>query len=227
MCVRRKVRCCSTKPRCSICARKGDECVYSLKRRPGPRARYSSYMGPYSTNNPPPTAEAIKYNTRRMSIEDLLSSVSKQKQDSKKNHRVSFLKGNVGNAFCERKPTRVANHDNNNYKPPIAEKTPLANSGNNKETSSPVHQSSHVEKMKTFQVPASMEIPDDMFDLMDDSEHLMPTDFVKLEHVSTISLSSDTSIESDSPVDCIDHKNDDLDYNYGKFFDSLPNPENA
>ncbi len=234
MCVRRKVRCCSTKPRCSICVRKGDVCVYSLKRRPGPRVRYSSCMDTYNGNNNNPMTGAIKkYNTRRMSIEVLLGASSTHNQDFKRPCRTPSAPNgeNIMNtSSAPLFPARVANHGNNNDKSPVdqlllTKKTSQANGGNNEDTSPPVHQLSHAEKTKTFQFNSSMKIPDNMVDLMDDSEHLMPADFVKLEDLSTNSLESCTSTESATLLDN-DHIEDEaLDFHYGKFFCSLSEPD--
>ncbi len=181
MCVRRKVRCCGSKPRCSICIRKGDVCVYSLKRRPGPRVQ-SNCVDSYTANiNIPVTGGTDRYNTRRMAAHEMSSLLPANPQDTKRPCLINSSSSEGGGA----------KYISNSHVPPV-----LAWAAAHNNNGKSLMTKWFPKDDKKFEVPSSMKIPDNMVDLMDDSEHLMPSDYVKLEQISTSSLESDTSAES-------------------------------
>ncbi len=236
MCVRRKVRCCGTKPRCSICVRKGDVCVYSLKRRPGPRVRLSNSFGSHESSNNNCMVGADKYNTRRMLADGFpthpipLISCSSAPVSSNTNLMNGTDMHNALSMSVEEDPTASPTHPRDAKRPcntsliKDARKvhnnpyhTYPNNTTANKET--PANKL-HCEESTIFRLPSPMKIPDSMIDLMDDCEHLLPVEFVKLENLATGSLDSCTSIESGSEDHIGDESTDFLDiFDHSKLAD--------
>ncbi len=218
MCVRRKVRCCGTKPRCSICIRKGDVCVYSLKRRPGPRVRLSSCFGSGSreSSNDNPMTGTDRYNTRRMSADGFpdyrvpltcsLSAPTTSNYSLLDEHDINRSQS----LPTEEDPTVPPIHPQDAKRPcktlSIKDTRKVDNDSSHTHSNNstpdkkiPVNKLQR-EENKSFNLPSSMRIPDSMVDLMDDGEHLLPFEFIKLENISTRSADSDTSIESGEPL---------------------------
>ncbi len=216
MCVRRKVKCCGTKPRCSICVRKGDVCVYSIKRRPGPRLRLWNVIGSQEAKFNNPTTGKDRYNTRRMSATDapppshVMQSVRRWSLPEPETASNVILengteKFSIKHESLEtdtpvlstypRDAKRACNASRQN-EVNVSTSLTYVYPNNNTAKNKPLVRKLKSEQNENISLPLPVRMDDGMFDLMNDNGHLLPEETIKLDYINTESFGTDTSLES-------------------------------